>query len=97
MGKPNLKFSGLTDEQVLQLFEQIASTVDLMSSICREKADEHGNNQITSTFHALDTMLRGVGAMADMPTGGNCVGDFAAWMVGPNFNKTTGGEACARP
>ena len=95
MAKANHKFSGLSDEQVLQLFEKIASTVDLMSTICLEKADEHGGDQIAFTFHALDTMLRSVGAMADMPTGGNCVGNFAAWMVGPNFNKTTGGEACA--
>jgi len=34
--------------------------------------------------------LCGVGALADTPTGGNCVGSFADWMVGPLFNKTSG-------
>ena len=86
------KFSGLTDEQVMRLFEQIASTVDLMATICRMKAEEHGTEDVVYTFHALSTMLAGVGAMADMPSSGGCVGSFAEWIVGPSFNKTSGGQ-----
>lgn len=86
------KFAGLSDAQVLSLFEQIATTSNLMAEMCREKAEELGEHDAALTFHALDTMLRGVGAMADMPTGGNCVGSFADWMVGPLFNKTTGAK-----
>ena len=97
MAKTNPKFSGLTDAQVIQLFERIASTIELMSSICREKAEEHGERDVALTFHALDTMLRSVGALADMPTGGNCVGSFSDWILGPYFNKSTEGEACAKP
>lgn len=91
MATKKQKFSGLTDDQVLQLFAQIASTANLMCDICRTKADEHGGDDAALTFHALDAMLRGVGAMADMPSGGDCVGGFADWVVGPLFNKTTRG------
>ncbi len=84
---PASKFSGLTDEQVSMLFEQIASTVHLLASICRDKAEEFGNHESALTFHALDTMLLGVGAMADMPSGGGFVGGFADWMLGPLFNQ----------
>ena len=80
------RFDDLTDAQVLGLFERIASTVNLMAEICREKAEEVGTHDSVNTFHALDTMLRGVGAMADIPGGGHCVGDFTDWMLGPLFN-----------
>lgn len=82
------KFSGLSDDQVLSLFEKIATTANLMAEICRDKAEEFGGHEAALTFHALDTMLCGVGALADLPTGGNCVGGFADWMVGPMFNNT---------
>ena len=82
------KFSGLSDDQVLSLFEKIATTVNLMADICREKAEEYGEHEAALTFHALDTMLNGVGALADLPTGGTCVGSFTDWMVGPSFKNT---------
>lgn len=85
------RFSGLSDEQVSKLFGQIASTVNLLAAICRDKAEEVGTHDSALTFHALDTMLLGVGALADMPSGGDCVGSFADWMVGPLFNDK--GEA----
>lgn len=40
-----------------------------------------------SIKNVMDAMLCGVGALADMPTGGTVIGDFAAWMVGPMFNR----------
>ena len=82
------KFAGLNDDQVLSLFERIATTANLMSEICRDKANEYGQHDAASTLHALDTMLRGVGALADMPSGGQCIGGFADWMVGPCFAET---------
>lgn len=95
MAKNNQKFSGLTDEQVRSLFERIATTINLMAELCREKAEEHGDKEIALTFHALDTMLCGVGALADLPIGDTVVGDFATWMVGPIFHeaRSTGGAA----
>ncbi len=81
-----VRFDGLTDDQVLKLFGQIATTVNLVASICRDKADEFGDHDSALTFHALDTMLCGVGAMADLPSAGNCVGGFTDWMLGPLFN-----------
>lgn len=81
------KIAGLTNEQVRMLFEQIASTMNLMADICRSKAEEHGDHDSAQTFHALDTMLCGVGAMADMATGGTVVGSLSDWMLGPNFNQ----------
>jgi hypothetical protein len=80
------RFAGLTDDQVRMVFEQIATTVNLMAEICRDKAEAMGEHESALTFHALDTMLRGVGAIADLPTDGNCVGSFSDWMLGPVFN-----------
>lgn len=95
MAKANPKFAGLTEDQVLQLCGQIASTANLMADICRDKAEEHGSQPVSTTFHALATMLCGIGALADMPSGGNCVGTFADWMVGPLFNpaQSNGGAS----
>lgn len=81
------RFAGLTDAQVLGVFNQIASTVNLMASICRDKAEEVGTHDSANIFHALATMLCGVGALADIPGGGHCVGDFTDWMLGPLFNE----------
>lgn len=83
------RFAGLTDDQVLMLFGKIATTANLMAEICRGKAEEFGEHDVALTLHALDTMLSGVGAMADMPSGGDCVGGFADWMLGPCFKNTT--------
>lgn len=85
MASTKTSFSGLTDSQVLQVLRQIATSVNLMAEMCRERAEAFGDQDVALTFHALDTMLLGVGALADMPTGGDTVGDFAAWMVGPLF------------
>ena len=94
MAFTNPKFSGLTDDQVLQLMRSIATTMNLVSELCRNAADQHGGEAVESTFHALDTIIRGVGAIADHATGGDCVGDFAAWMVGPQFHaEQRGGRA----
>lgn len=83
----NPKFNGLTDDQVLSLLERVATNINLMASICRDKAEEHGSDDVAFTFHALDVMLCGIGALADLPTNGNVVGTFADWMIGPVFKK----------
>ena len=95
MGNKNQKFSGLTDEQVLSLFEQIATTANLMADICRNEAERFGEKEVSLTLHALKTMILGVGAMADMATGGSVVGDPAAWLLGPCFcpAQSCGGAA----
>ena len=91
---PSGRFSGLTDDQVRMLFEKIATTANLMAEICRDKADEHGDHEdVAQTLHILETMLCGVGAMADIPTGGDCVGGLADWMVGPLFNRSKSSES----
>lgn len=95
MANKKTKIAGLTNEQVRMLFEKIATSCNLMADLCRSKAEEHGDNDAALTFHALDTMLCGVGAMADMATGETVVGSFSDWMLGPNFNqvKDTGGKS----
>lgn len=89
------KFNGLSDAQVLMLMSQIATTINLVCEVCREAAERHGCTEAGYTFHALDTLLCGVGAMADHATGGGCIGGFTDWMMGPLFNRhqETGGEA----
>lgn len=87
------RFSGLTDDQVLRLFEKIATTANLMAEICRDKAEEFGEKDVALTLHALNVMLSGIGAMADMPSGGACVGGFSDWMMGPLFNLSKNSES----
>jgi len=95
MGNKTNRFAGLSDDQVLMIFNQIATTANLMAAMCRERAAACGDKDIALTLHALDTMLLGVGVLADLPTGGNSVGDFAEWMVGPMFHpaQSVGGAA----
>jgi len=87
MAIANPKFSGLSDDQVALLLEKIATTMNLMSELCRDAADRHGAGEAAYTFNALDTMLCGVGALADHATGGKIIGDFSAWMLGPMFDQ----------
>ena len=87
----NPKFNGLTDDQALMLFEKIAMTTYVIADLCRAAAQRHGHEEVASTFHALDTMICSVGALADHAAGGNCVGGFAAWIVGPSFDETQKG------
>jgi hypothetical protein len=88
MANKTNRFAGLSDDQVLVILSNIAATADLMAGICRERAEAAGTSEYALTFHALDTMLRGVGALADMPTGGNVCGDFQQWMLGPMFHQS---------
>lgn len=99
MATTKIKFSGLTDEQVKMLFEKIASSCNLMADLCRSKAEDHGDSDAALTFHALDAMLCGVGAMADMATGGTVGGSFSDWMLGPYFNqvKDIGNKSLTSP
>lgn len=81
------KFAGLTDDQVLSILNQIATTANLISQVCMDRAEVYGGHESEIDFHALNTMVRGLGALADMPTGGDAVGDFGAWMCGPRFRE----------
>lgn len=81
------RFAGLSDKQVLKVFGEIATKVDLMADLCIEHAERAGDGSAAVAFHALETMLRGVGALADMPTGGSVVGGLADWMCGPLFHE----------
>lgn len=81
------QFNGLPPEQVHQILEKIATMANLMADMCREHAERAGVDDVAMSFHALDAMLCSVGALADMPTGGQVVGDFGDWMIGPLFHE----------
>lgn len=99
MANTTTKIAGLTNDQMRMLFERIATSMNLMADLCRSKAEELGEHDAALTFNALDTMLCGVGAMADMATGGTIVGSFSDWMLGPNFNqvKDAKGKSLTQP
>jgi hypothetical protein len=86
MSTPNPKFNGLTDDQVLMVLNQVATTIDLMAKLCRQSCALHDGDAAGLTFYALDNMLSSTGAMTDLATGGNIGGDFAEWMMGPDFH-----------
>ncbi len=88
--QPTNRFNGLTDEQVLALFERIATACNLMSEMCIDAAHRSRDAASEMIFHALDTMLTSTGALADLPLGGDCVGTHADWMVGANWGKGAG-------
>lgn len=86
MAKANPKFAGLTDEQVLLVLEKVASTIGLACDICRSEALRHGEHDSALSFHALDHMLTGAGALADMASGAGVIGDAYDWLCGPYFH-----------
>ncbi len=81
------KFGGFTDDQVAQILEQVASTINVACAILREKAAEPEEVDISLTLHGLDAMLNAAGALADSATGGNVIGDMHAWLCGPLFHR----------
>lgn len=89
------QFNGLTPEQVSCLLERIASSLNLASEICGNESVKHGRSETALAFEAMSLMLSSIGALADLPLGGDVAGDFASWMCGPNFNeaKVKGGAA----
>ena len=89
MATPNPKFNGLTDDQVCLILEKIASQLDVAASICRNEGlrlEETNDTTSLYTFYALDAMLCGMGALADMASGAGVVGDVPTWFCGPNFH-----------
>lgn len=95
MAKPNPKFAGLTDDQVLAILKHIALSASVIHEMCMTRADEYSGHDSESDFHALDRLVCALGALADLPTGGDVVGDFATWMCGPLFHDGKEGERAA--
>lgn len=89
MAKGNPKFAGLSDDQVKTVLEKIASQLDLAAAICRNEAQQYADHDCAYSFHALETMLCGMGALADMASGAGVVGDVPTWFCGPNFHPRT--------
>lgn len=93
------RFAGYSDDQVRMVLEQIATTANLMDGICRSEGEKAGMHESANVFYSLAHMASGIGALADLPTGGEVVGSFEDWFLGPLFNrkanvgKQTDGEA----
>lgn len=90
MAKANPKFGGLTDEQVVVVLEKVASTIGLACDICRSEALRHSDHEAALSFHALDHMLCGAGALADMASRAGVIGDTYDWLCGPVFHGAYG-------
>ena len=83
----NDNFDGLSVEQVKLLLETIATKANTASQICTHHAHTQDSNELGNVFRALDSMLCTIGALADKPLGGMCVGTIADWHCGPNFRQ----------
>lgn len=83
----NGDFSGLSVDQVRLLLEVIATKANIASQICTQHAHDQDDSALGNVFRALESMLCTIGALADKPIGGNCVGDDADWHAGPFFRK----------
>ena len=83
----NGDFAGLSVEQVKLLLETIATNVNTMTQICDHQAHIQDSNELGNVFRGLSMMLSGVGALADRPLGGECVGGLGDWLIGPNFRQ----------
>ena len=90
MAKANPLFDGLTDKQVLIVLERVASTIGLACDICRSEAMRYGDHDSALSFHALDHLLTGAGALADMASKAGVIGDLYDWQCGPNFHHVYG-------
>ena len=84
MSRPDL----LTPEQLRAVLERVASALDLACNVCRSEALRHGDHESALSFHVLDHMLTGAGALADMAAGSGVVGNVYDWMCGPLFYDT---------
>ncbi len=89
MAKGNPVFAGLTDQQVRLILEKIASDADLAGAVCRNEALRCNDQATSHIFYVVDSMLRGIGALADMASGSGVVGDVPVWFCGPNFHRDT--------
>lgn len=93
MAQGNLKFSGMTDDQVKMVLEKIASTLDVARAICLNEAARAcetiraDGSDLSHVFYALDSMLSCMGALADMASGSGVVGDMPTWFCGPLFHR----------
>jgi hypothetical protein len=84
----NGDFAGLTTAQVKAILSTIATQANTLSEICLSHAEQHDNAELGTVFRSLDMMLCSIGALADKPLGGQCVGSDADWHCGPNFSNT---------
>jgi len=82
----NGDFAGLTNAQVKDLLSTIATQAHTLSEICATHAETYDSDELGNTFRSLDMMLCTIGALADKPLGGDCVGSIADWHCGPNFS-----------
>ena len=81
----NGDFAGLTAAQVKTVLSTIATQANTLRQICCAHSVEHDSNEMGNVFRSLDMMLSNIGALADTPLGGECVGNLADWHCGPNF------------
>lgn len=81
----NGDFAGLTTTQVKNVLSAIATQANTISQVCAERAMDHDDNEMGNVFRTLEMMVSSLGALADRPLGGGCVGDIADWHCGPFF------------
>ena len=85
---PNGDFAGLTTSQVKALLSAIATQCNTVSQVCSTHAMDYDGGDpagLGNIFRTLEMMTSTIGALADRPLGGGCVGDVAQWHCGPNF------------
>lgn len=83
----------LSIAQYRQVLETIAGHMQTLSQLVMLSNDPTQEDFVRDACgSAADALALQVGAMADVPTGGQVIGDFAHWSYGPNF-KGLGKEA----
>jgi hypothetical protein len=95
----NPRFGGKTEEQLLRILENVASTMDIARQICLEEAgrcdgngDQVGGSDPVYTLYSLEKMLSGVGALADSASGCTVIGDLPEWMCGSSYRDMAATE-----
>ena len=63
----------------------IATQANTLAQLCSNQAMIHDDDEMGNVFRTLEMMVSTIGALADRPLGGQCVGDIAQWHCGPNF------------
>jgi hypothetical protein len=81
------KFDGMSENQVLAILNELASTMNTAVQLCRSANVYPEEYDAGDTFCALERMLCGAGALADSASTFKMIGDLASWMYGSGFHE----------
>lgn len=76
---------GFTDDQVILILTRIACLADVIGKLALQSAEGTADSDAEYAFHSIHAVSSMLGALADMPGGGDFIGSLADWSIGHTF------------